>query len=536
MNHQEFVVDLFENKERLISVLRKADFGSFKDFSTANNKHFSYIEGYLKHEGVTTLLFEFEYTDKDYMEDYSKYYSRCLKPYQKACVRIHAFKSTFEYGDFVALLQKEAPVLNVQDLQANYVGFIILRPIPHTPFGRTCLRAYASGGEQPNRFFPIIRTYKVHLYGIALSVESLAFQEQDKAVSACATSALWSAFQGTGILFHHHIPSPYEITQKATEVAVHYSNRSFPNKGLVPQQIAHAIRSVDLEALLVNVSNSVSFKGYLNAYLRGGIPVVMSMELFPYEVVDEKGNSERRRKTSMGLHAVTVTGFQMNTLASADEQNSLRLLSSRINKLYVHDDQIGPFAKMEFAADTLQDMTLSTKWAEFEKDRRGESYDEIRALPKTLFVPVYHKIRVPYAAIYEILENFTNQLYEPVICKSDLVWDIYLTTVSDLKEQIFNRNGYLLPDARYAFLTKTLPKYIWAADAYTEDQMSFSFYFDATDIENGYLFLGSLFYQPPYEDYFRGLAEGFLADDRITFHCREILLHYSNHQNNVVSE
>lgn len=513
-----FVIKPFSNTTALISVLRDKDFGTFKDFSTASNKHFSYMEKYFRHESVKTLVFEFEYTDKDFIEDYSRYYSRCLKPYSKSCVRIHAFRTSFDEDDFVALLQRGPTSLTIGKLRQNYIGFYILRPIPHTPFGRTCLCTYTDDEDAKNRSFPITRNYKVHLYGIELSVKSLAFQEQDKAVSACATSALWSAFQGTGILFHHHIPSPYEITLKATEVAIHYFNRSFPNKGLVPQQIAHAIRSVGLEPLLVNVSNYTFFKAYLNAYLKGGIPVIMSMELYPYE--------DGERKESKGLHAVTVTGFYMLSKDEFVDQKKepVSLLSSRISKLYVHDDQIGPFAKMELDESDGTKMTLSTTWAEFESIPK-DNY-EIRALPTTLYIPAYHKIRVPFLVINEIIESFTNQLCKPVVKDFYLVWDIYLSTVADLKEKIF-QNDSLLPQDRLAFLTETLPKYIWIADAYENDKLSFSFYFDATDIENGYLFLGSLHYFPiSHREQFKALAEVFLEDPRITFHCKEILSYY----------
>ena len=50
------------------------------------------------------------------------------------------------------------------------------------------------------------REYKVSLFGIDLAINTIAFQEQDRVVSACATSALWS-------MYHAHIEVHTRITR-----------------------------------------------------------------------------------------------------------------------------------------------------------------------------------------------------------------------------------------------------------------------------------------------------------------------------------
>lgn len=138
-----------------------------------------------------------------------------------------------------------------ESLQQNYLGFIVVKPLPMTIIGRTCLVTYPKEGGK-DRYFPIIRKYNVNLFGINLSVKSLAFQEQDNVVAACAASALWSVLHGTGILFQHSILSPGEITKEATK-QLPIETRTFPNKGLSVEQMAHAIQSVNLD-----LSSSVS--------------------------------------------------------------------------------------------------------------------------------------------------------------------------------------------------------------------------------------------------------------------------------------
>ncbi len=96
------------------------------------------------------------------------------------------------------------------------------------------MKTYPKGKR---RHYPATRRYDAHLLGLELAVESLAFQEQDTVAAACATSALWSVLQGTGVLYHHAITSPVEITKNATE-HVRDASREFPNYGLYPVQMA----------------------------------------------------------------------------------------------------------------------------------------------------------------------------------------------------------------------------------------------------------------------------------------------------------
>jgi hypothetical protein len=283
----------------------------------SENHHFNYLENYFQTLLVKTMVFEHEYFDKDYLEDYSRYYSRCFQHYDKKCVRVHFFSHAFTEENFVSIITdptKEEK--GIKNLQKNYAGFVVFRPIPHTIFGRTCLKTFPHQeitNPEKNRQIPIVREYKVHLFGIELSVHSLAYQEQDNAVSACATSALWSALQSTGISFHHPIPSPYEITLSAKElISSSISTNSSGNRGLDPKQMAYAVKAVGLEPLLLNPSHRDYLKAQTCAYLRGNIPVIMGLELQGMTEPFTEGQ-QHNEKNKIGRHAVTVTGTTWTT-------------------------------------------------------------------------------------------------------------------------------------------------------------------------------------------------------------------------------
>ena len=191
--------------------------------------HSTYFEEYFSEIGAKTILVENRYIDKDFLEDFAGYYVRCFRDYDRRCTRIHFFRAPFNYEGFASYLSGVPTPITAAKLQEAYLGFLVVKPLPKTPIGRTCLRTYPHDGR---RFFPITRNYELSLYGIHLQVlGTLAFQEQDNVVAACATSALWSVFQGTGKLFHHPIPSPVGITKAATD-QIPADSRNLPNKGL----------------------------------------------------------------------------------------------------------------------------------------------------------------------------------------------------------------------------------------------------------------------------------------------------------------
>jgi hypothetical protein len=513
-----FHVSEYTGPESIADELQR--YAPFKDLS--ENYHFNYLKQYFGTVEVKTIVFESEYFDKDYLEDYSRYYSRCFQSYDKKCVRVHFFSHTFDEENFVAMItnptKKEK---DIADLKENYVGFVVFRPIPHTIFGRTCLKTFPNqeileGQTNPekNRQIPIVREYKVHLFGIELSLNSLAYQEQDNAVSACATSALWSAFQSTGISFHHPIPSPYEITLSAKElISSAISAHPSDSRGLDSKQMAYAIKAVGLEPLLLNPVDKDYLKAQVCAYLRGRIPVIMGLELYGITAESPAENQPYAEKNVVGLHAITLTGYNLNNelpdnyyIASETNENNdpeFYLRASKIDKFYVHDDQIGPFARIKFH-DKPTFYYLKTFFTEI--GFKINDFCSIDAAPTVLLVPVTHKIRIDFHEIFSIVKTFNNNLINPLdVIDSEeynhsiIVWDIHLSNVCDLK-QYFSTCRDISPDKKKALLTKSFPRHVWVVDAYRKKRTSkdekklFSFYFDATDIVNGNLFLCALHY------------------------------------------
>src|ERR1700733_5147963 len=117
--------------------------------------HVIYLEDYFQFMGVKTIVLEPDYIDKDYLEDYAAYYVRSFNAYKRTCLRLHFFSKGFDRDVFNPILTNTSEV----DLSNDYIGFIVIKPLPQTIFGRTCLRTYPNAGC---RYFNFIRPYYVN--------------------------------------------------------------------------------------------------------------------------------------------------------------------------------------------------------------------------------------------------------------------------------------------------------------------------------------------------------------------------------------
>lgn len=486
-----------DNLCRLLSKKSNSD-----ENAISQKPHLQYFESYFGALEAKTILIENSYVDKDYLEDYSAYYVRSFHDYSRQCCRFHFFNKRFTKKSFLKILNKEdTSKLSIENLQSYYLGFIVVKPIPQTIIGRTCLRTYPPFDR---RYFPIIRNYTANLFGINLNIDSIAYQEQDSIVAACATSALWSVFQGTGLLFQHGIPSPVEITRTAIQ-HLPFETRYFPNKGLIPQQMAAAIRKIGLEPYLVKVENYYVLSSTIYAYLKQGIPHILGVMLY-----DVSG----KNIIFKGGHALAVTGYSLDKSKTIKTSNQLpKLTSDWIDKIYVHDDQIGPFARMDLDGisivlnknGTLKRESLSTSWP----DKAGGN-TEVRAVPEILLFPLYHKIRIPFHMILGIVIHFDQllkkiQKFVNIPIFSNLEWDIYLTTVEEEKNCILSSGTEFINDEIGDFLQESLPKYLWKVEIKKDNDMFAVLLFDATDIEQGDFYLRPLIYNTDFLQFYGSL-------------------------------
>lgn len=466
-----------------------------------NKPHCDRLKVYFSKIPTETIIVEEHYVDHHFLDDFTGYYVVCFKPYKRWCTRLHFFGKKFGKEIFEDILQKKIKGDELQEISDSYIGFTVVKPLPKTIFGKTCLKTLSE--DPPGRKYPITRRYRANLFGWNLEVKSLAFQEQDKVVGACSTSALWSVLQGTGVTFHHHIPTPVEITRSATQYVppTPPETRHFPNSGLTVSHMAQAIKQINLVPFYVSprTADFQCVADYLKAivygYLEGHIPILMTFQLVDYP----EGEPPQLHK---GIHAVAITGYLPNKakavpLRHKEGDPGCLLKASRISMLFVHDDQIGPFTRMEFSEEDREyilprelaegyDYSLSTSWR-----CTGGKPGKVRAVPLALMIPLYCKIRIDYGTVLKavvsldaIIEMFRNT--NRTTLSQQLEWDIYLTTLNDYKTQLAQRED-LDWNVRRDALIHGMPRFIWKATAYDGEKTVIDLLFDATDIEQACL-------------------------------------------------
>jgi len=214
-----------------------------------------YLRGYLADLGAISVLEEQNYFDRDYLSEFSSFYSISTSGYPNVCRRLHFFSGPellrTELEDAVSGSEQAS-----SKLQSRYLGFIVLRPIPHAPLGRTVLKWYTDLTPKTPRVVDPSRTYWCNVAGLKLKVIGLAWQQQDTGVGACATIGVWTMMHSSAFDDSHAIPTTAEITRSAHERAS-LGGRMFPSSGLTLYQIAEAIKALNLSPVIVEGNLSI---------------------------------------------------------------------------------------------------------------------------------------------------------------------------------------------------------------------------------------------------------------------------------------
>lgn len=369
-------------------------------------------------------------------------------------------------------------------LQKHYLGFVVVRPIPFTFVGRTCLKIYdpVDPKTSSKRHYPTTRPSVVHLCGVELQVDTLAFQEQDSVAAACASSALWSALQSTAMLFQHSIPSPVEITRLATR-HLPLETRVFPNKGLNAIQMADAVRAVGLEPLSLPVISSKMLVRITYAYLRGKIPIIFIL----------KSSMPGRR---VSWHAIAITGFNYPDGAKITGCWDEALMSPDvIEKLYAHDDQIGPFARCLVKSDNIVELPVEGLSVSYRVEN--------------VLIPLHRQIRIHFDDINLGLVQPLHYLFAEIseIARiSPVSWEIYLDTSSNIKKDLLKTYG-TANDEIWRFLSLNLPRFIWRVGVRTGNSKCFEVLIDATDVPAGNSVQSLILYQQHWIPILKGLSD-----------------------------
>ncbi|WP_152343483.1 hypothetical protein [Pseudomonas syringae] len=239
--------------------------------------------------------------------------------------------------------------------------------------------------------------------------------------------------------------------------------------------MAHAIKGVELEPYVVSAGTRYHLNSVIYAYLKGKIPALLAFRITSYDTNEDR---------SIGNHAVAVTGFSLGVADARLESPEFNLRSSRIDKFYVHDDQTGPFSRMEWANLPRP----SQMGGEFVLTGLKSNWSERAfATPDFILLPLYEKIRIPFSLIHDSMSALSSIIeFIRVTSASDIEcgeaeWDVFLTTAGDYKTSV--RDEYFGSAIDYAAcLHVDLPRFLWRVTVRANEEVHMDMLFDATGI------------------------------------------------------
>lgn len=471
----------------------------------------TYLCNYLEvdHINAKTIVVENEYIDRHYLEDYSEYYARCFASHPRKCVRVHFFSNEFTEGDFTSSLVNNESTF-ISNLQNNYIGFAVIRPIPHTFLAKLCIKPYGRLLEEEG-YKVIKRVNKVSLFGIPLTIDTTAFLEQDKVVSACATSALWTLLGASSLIHQDTLPSPSSITKSASNLS-YEGTRTFPNTGLTHTQVARSLKYYGLEPSVLSIDNQnfKDLKEIIYAYVSNDIPLLIGGDVFKSKQNDQA--------ESLGKHLVCAVGYHLGKKSSL--KNTQKFLSHEIDKIYVHDDRYGPYVKI--STDPKKFKVKKTKKNGLEISLYKNNNELFS--PEIAVLGLYHKIRIPYKnvketcqALYEYLSS--SQVFLEDILKTpaisidherqeyfsvvlgginkaiNAIWDIRLITNTKIKEDLLQNTTFQTfngSSSKTTLFVQSMPKYLWRCrllDSKSRIELT-DIFFDATEVPQGKVLIG----------------------------------------------
>ena len=315
-----------------LSMFIRVSAGGMQKSEVDDKTQIQYLRKYLsnqQHTRAKTMVIESHYIDRHYLEDFSEYYSRCFNEYPKSCSRIHFFSCKFEHPDFIEKLAENDDDFSNQ-LRRDYLGYVVIRPIPHTFLGKSCLLPYKELFESFEYKLIRCRT-KVSLFGLDIEIKTAPFLEKDEVVAKCATSAIWALLSTSKEVSED--PSLSSITRSTG--AVPEGGRIFPTESLTPVQITTSLSKFGFESIVHHLEEKTAVqdsKELSYAYVSNDIPLLIGGTVFRKEEGELK---------PVGDHLVCALGYRAK--GADDSDSKVNLKGRAVDRLYVHDDRYGPY-------------------------------------------------------------------------------------------------------------------------------------------------------------------------------------------------
>ncbi len=427
--------------------------------------------------GAAYAVIEEPYVDKDYSADYLSFYAGAFRNYPRHTKRIHLFAGAVEEA-------LKRPMAEQQEAleQADYLGFVVVRPIAQGPIGRTILKFPNLGPALLVRS-TVRANFNVHLLGSRLKLTGVApFIQQDERLGACAQASIWMAARQ---VHARHGRTPWhsiaDITALATTPTDADLSQHLPagSGGLNPIHIIRALRAMGHQPLfdffLADRDASEEAAAELRReasrsivrYLDSGLPVIVALA----DVGEKVG------------HAITAVGY---VEARGPACRASHGYDAFVRAIIVHDDQRGPYRLMPLTENDV---------ASLPRDRLL-IYDDkpltVEEAASHIFVPlparVFLRAESADTVVRDFLEGYVKQAGGPMLSRirgvvpdaapvvegfyelvtsGRLIRRTYLTTAGRYRHHLSRTD--LAEEIKAELLVRRLPHFVWVTELISPD-------------------------------------------------------------------
>lgn len=402
---------------------------------------FKKIREYLKPVAKSVII-EFNYECKDYKNSYHNFYSKKFTEYKRKCSRLHFFDVDLDIDKIWALDDNYA---------ANYIGYIVLRPLDRFSIGRTMLNPSLVGVKDATLF---TCDNEVNLLGSKFKIEAFPFMGQDTDVTVCAHASIWMILRYFSQRYNYYPEiRPFEIACLTKDVSL---GRLLPSKGLTMSQISEIISNYGMHPDLCIRNYSKNFDKILYYYIESGIPIIASVA---------------------NKHALAIFGHCTNLNFEAlieYDYKGFKYFNSAdlINGFVVNDDNYLPYRYL------LKKKTAGDKVSEYH-------YSEIDSFIAPLNEKIYLSAEEMETLALSIISHPTLGFKQHTKRFKDdkLILRMFLTSSRRYKH--FRRRNPVYAGIEKFYIELPMPRFIWVVEIstvgkYREGKVVGEIIFDST--------------------------------------------------------
>ena len=388
---------------------------------------------------------------------------------------------------------------NYEEINSNYLGFVIIRPtFPHI-MGRSIVSPKAIISNE----FKICNVEtSTTANSLKLKVSGFPHSSQNTETIACAETTIWSIMEYFGIRYPEYTPTlPSKI---GAILSQHSFERLLPSKGLRADQISYALRELGFGVKLYHKETygKSMFLTLLRMYIESGIPVITAIQ-----------------SQTIG-HAQCVIGRAKFTDEDVDKLNDYEDLGNGV--------QLLDLEKMSLKYVFIDDNHPPYQITELENPGGFYEHEGFKKCEITNFiVPLYSKIYLDADAARAYIKSLIKQYVINLNLLSDqeIILKVYLASSRSYKDYI-SLNETIGKLAKELILRLPMPKFIWVAELSNRK-------FLKKNLINGLLLIDAT------ETKHHGLIAGFIGNYYFTDNLNEIvqinvpLQPFKNYNNNL---